>query len=112
MYGDNLEVYRMKAELCKAFSDPKRLMIVDILSRGEATVNNVSKTAGLQQAVVSRNLAILRNRGVVKTRRQGTRIHYSLTDEKIVQACNLVHDIMLGQIEAQKNLTEGLTARE
>ena len=112
MYSDKYEIYQLKAELCKAFSDPKRLMIIDILRHGESTVNEVSKAAGLQQAVVSRNLAILRHSGVVKTRHHGTKIYYRLTDEKIIQACDLVHNILLGQIESQKNLSEELTTRK
>jgi DNA-binding transcriptional ArsR family regulator len=109
---ENFEMYRMKAELCKAFSDPKRLMIVNVLGQGEITVNELSEIVGLQQPVVSRNLAILRHYGVVKTRREGTRIHYSLTDDKIIQACNLVHEILLGQMEGQKNKAEEMTTEE
>jgi DNA-binding transcriptional ArsR family regulator len=105
----DLEMYRMKAELCKAFSDAKRLMLVNVLGEGEITVNTLSEMVGLQQPVVSRNLAILRHYGVVKTRREGTRIYYSLTDEKIIEACNLVHEILMRQMEGQKNKAEEMT---
>lgn len=108
---DKPELYRLKAELCRAFADSRRLMIIDILRSGEITVNEISQMVKLQQAVVSRNLAILRHCGVVKRRREGTKIYYSLTDSRIVQACELVHDILLAQIENRINQAEGLTSR-
>lgn len=112
MSQEKLELYKLKAELCKTFSDPKRLMLIDTLRRGEATVNDLTEAVGFQQAVVSRNLAILRHRGIVKTRREGTRIYYSLTDTKIGEACDLVHKVLLEQMENRKRLAERLTTEE
>lgn len=111
MYQENFELYKLKAELCKTFSDPKRLMLIDILRRGEATVSDLVEAVGIQQAVVSRNLAVLRHRGIVKTRRQGARIYYSLTDAKIGEACDMVHKVLLDQMESRKHLAERLTAK-
>lgn len=111
MAEDKFEVYCMKAELCKAFSDPKRLMLVDMLRNGEATVNELTNQAGLPQAVVSRSLAVLRHYGVVQARRDGNRIYYSLTDNKIIEACDLVHDILLRRIRSQNELADKLALR-
>jgi len=102
----NPEIYRLKARLCKTFSDPKRLIIIDILRGGEKAVGEIVDELNIPQAVVSRHLAILRDRGVVKTRRQSTNIYYSLTDPKIGDACSLVHDILLNQMEKNKELAD------
>ena len=95
----DLKLYQLKAELCKTFSDPRRLIIINELRHGERTVSELVQLLEAPQAVVSRHLAILRDRGVVNFRRAGTRIYYRLTDSKIIEACDLVHDILLNQIE-------------
>lgn len=104
----NIELYRRKAELCKTFSDPKRLMIISELREGEKSVNELVATLQVPQAVVSRHLAILRNRGVVVTRREGVNIYYRLTDTKIIEACDIVHEILLDQVARTREIVEKL----
>ena len=106
----NLELYSLKAELCKTFADPKRLIIIDELRNGERTVGHLAQVLEIPQAVVSRHLAILRDRGVVKPRREGTNVYYSLSDPKIGEACDLVHQILLYQMKKNKELAERLIA--
>ncbi len=108
MINYNMELYKLKAELCRTFSDPKRLIIISELRNGEKAVGDLASTLQMSQAVVSRQLAILRDRGVVIPRREGTSVYYSLTDSKIGEACDLVHEILLNQIEKNRELTEKL----
>jgi ArsR family transcriptional regulator len=106
----NLELYSLKAELCKTFADPKRLIIIDELRQGETTVGELARLLEFPQAVVSRHLAILRDKGVVQYRREGTSVYYSLSDPKIGDACDMVHQILLDQIEKNRELAERLVA--
>lgn len=110
MSEHNLELYKLKAELCKTFSDPKRLIIISELRSGEKSVSDLSRVLEINQAVVSRQLAILREKGVVTPRREGTNVYYSLTDPKIGEACDLVHKVLLNQIEKNRELSERLVA--
>jgi DNA-binding transcriptional ArsR family regulator len=105
----NLELFRLKSELCKTFSDPKRLMIISELRDGEKSVGSLVDALGVPQAVVSRNLAILRHRGIVRTRREGVNIFYSLSDAKIAEACDLVHQILLDQVAKNREDADKLT---
>jgi len=104
----NMELYRLKAELCKTFSDPTRLIIINELRSGEKVVGRLVEIIGIPQPVVSRHLAILRERGVVSSRREGTSNYYSLTEPKIGEACDIVHNILLNQIAKNKELAERL----
>ena len=104
----NLELYKLRAELCKTFSDPRRLIIIDALRGGEKSVGELVQILEVPQAAVSRHLAILRDKGVVTTRREGTTIYYRLIDSKIGEACDLVHEILLNQIEKNRELAERL----
>jgi ArsR family transcriptional regulator, virulence genes transcriptional regulator len=104
----NMELYKLKAELCKTFADPTRLIIINELRKGETVVGHLQETLGIPQPVVSRHLALLRERGIVKARREGTSMFYSLTDNKIGDACDLVHNILLNRIAKNKDLAERL----
>jgi ArsR family transcriptional regulator len=106
----NLELYALKAELCKTFADAKRLIIINELRQGETTVGDLARLLEFPQAVVSRHLAILRDKGVVQYRREGTSVYYSLSDPKIGDACDMVHQILLDQIEKNRELAERLVA--
>ena len=106
----NAELYKLKAELCKTFAEPKRLIIINELREGETTVNELARVLELPQAVVSRQLAILRDKGVVQNRREGTSVYYSLSDQKIGEACDMMHNILLNQIEKNKQLAERLVS--
>jgi len=104
----NYELFKIKAELCKTFSDPKRLIIIDELRSGEKSVSDLVRIVEAPQAVVSRHLAILRDRGVVTSRRDGTNIFYNLADPKIGDACDLVHQVLINRMEKSKELADEL----
>jgi ArsR family transcriptional regulator len=108
MKENSLELYKLKARLCKTFSDPKRLVILDSLRHGEKSVGELVQMLDISQAVVSRQLAILRDRGIVTPRRDGTTVYYSLADLRICDACDVVHEILLSQIEKNKEMAERL----
>jgi DNA-binding transcriptional ArsR family regulator len=105
----NPELYRQKAELCKTFSDPTRLMIISELRAGEKSVGEMVDVLRSPQAVISRHLAVLRHRGVVRARREGVSRYYSLTNPKIVNACDLVQEILLEQASSNKEMADKLT---
>lgn len=90
------ELYRLQAEFCKGMAHPKRIRILRTLKAGEKTVNELSKVTGIPQANVSQHLAILRQFGLLQTRRDGTNIYYSISDHRIVEACELVR-ICIGE---------------
>ena len=104
----NAELYKLKAELCKTFADPKRLMIISELREGEESVGELADNINAPQAVVSRHLAILRQKGVVQTRRDGVSIYYKLTDFKILAACDIVQEVLMAQVSRNRELAEKL----
>ncbi|WP_250941987.1 ArsR/SmtB family transcription factor [Allorhizobium sonneratiae] len=70
------------AFLLKATSHEHRLMILCILLNGEQTVGELETFLGLQQAIVSQQLARLRMDNLVESRRSGRKIYYSIADGK------------------------------
>jgi DNA-binding transcriptional ArsR family regulator len=66
------------AETLKAIAHPVRLQIVNILMKGESSVGDLVKTLGTKQSLTSQQLSILKSRGVLKSRRNGNVVFYSL----------------------------------
>ena len=77
----------------KALGHEGRLMILCHLCSGEKTVTELENLLSSRQASVSQQLARLRLEGLVKYRRQGKTIYYTLGDTKARQAIELVHNL-------------------
>src|SRR3989304_2476114 len=100
------QVSQLDAELCRTLGSAARIEILKALSDGEKTVNELSKTLGLRQANVSQHLAILRQRRVVVTRKEGTNIYYKVANPKIIQACELMRQVLIEQLQETEQLTK------
>lgn len=102
------DVFKIQAEVCKALSNPKRLEIIYALKGGELTVGEIVARVGLPKANVSQHLGVLRSACVLKSRRQGTSVHYRIANSKIVKACALMREVLIEELEAGKKMLKGL----
>lgn len=84
---------RKASELLKALSHETRLLILCILADGEKTVGEIEAILGLQQAVVSQQLARLRLEHLVETRRAGRLIHYRIGSSDVAAVISSLHDM-------------------
>jgi DNA-binding transcriptional ArsR family regulator len=100
------KIFEMHAEICKVFTNPKRLEIISLLRDGEKTVNELTELAGVPQANVSQHLTILRQNNVVTTRRNGANIYYKIANPKILQACDLMREVLLEQLKENETLVK------
>ncbi|GBC69531.1 putative HTH-type transcriptional regulator [archaeon HR01] len=96
--------YEELAEFCKGQANPKRLKILHLLSDGEKTVGEISRMLGIPQANISQHLGYMRRAGVVKARRVGSTVYYSVADSRISEACGLISQVVADRI--------GITVRE
>ena len=74
----------------KALSDASRLQILQSLFNGERSVQELCETTGMSQANVSKHLSVLAEQGIVKKRRQGLFVYYSIGDNSIYELCDIV----------------------
>lgn len=88
------ELNQLHAGVCKGLADPKRLLIINVLRDGEMSVGEICEELELPQANVSQHLAIMRERGLVNARKDGQFVFYSLTTMKIVEAVDLLRQVM------------------
>jgi ArsR family transcriptional regulator len=97
-------VYELHAEVCRILGSANRIKILEALQDKEKSVGEISEALGLRQANVSQHLAVMRSKGVLKTRKVGTTIYYSVSNPKIVQACDLMRQVLLEQLKENENL--------
>ncbi len=102
------QLFEHQAGICKTLADPKRLMILHELRDSEKSVGQLVSGLDLPQANVSQHLAIMRERGIVITRREGTTIYYSLANPKIGQACDLVQEVLADQLARNQALAKSI----
>ena len=98
------KLFDLHAEICKVFANPKRLEILNAIREKELTVSELVEALGVRKANVSQHLAVLRQKGVVHTRRDGLNICYSISDPKIIEACDLMRKVLLKQLREGERL--------
>jgi ArsR family transcriptional regulator, virulence genes transcriptional regulator len=103
--NERFQIYQLHAEFCKTLSDANRLLIISELSRNELPVHELTDRLGLQQSNVSKHLSYMREHGLVKSRREGSSIYYSLTDPRIYEAINLLRAVQSDILELRRKLS-------
>jgi len=74
------QLQTFKAQFFRALAHPVRIKILEILVRGGRTVQELQEALGLEQPIVSQQLAILRNQNIVKGQKKGLSVRYALRD--------------------------------
>jgi ArsR family transcriptional regulator len=98
------EICVMEAELCSAFSDSTRILILYALDERPRSVGDLAAELNSPQPTVSRHLKVLRERGLVASDRQGTTVFYRLTDRRLLQALDLLRAVMRDRLVHRANL--------
>jgi ArsR family transcriptional regulator len=102
----DMTIYELQAEISKTLAHPIRLAILHQLKAGEKTVNELTETIGASQSNVSQHLAIMRQRQIVKTRKDGASIFYRVSSPKISQACDMVREVLLEQLNQREEIAK------
>jgi ArsR family transcriptional regulator len=102
------EVSRLHADICSALADPNRILLIYALAEHPRSVNDLSEEVGLSQPATSRNLKVLRERSLVYTDRQGTTLIYHLTDNRLVEALNMLRSVLRDRLAYRANLMESV----
>lgn len=98
------QIYKLHAGICHTLANSKRLEIIDKLRTRELSVTELTDALEISQANLSQHLALMRQRGIVTTRREGSNVFYNLSNPKIIQACDLMRQVLLEQLEAGAEL--------
>ena len=100
------EANLLHSECCQAIADPKRIRIVYALHERERNVSELAETLDLPQSTVSRHLKQLLNRGMVESRRDGPSVIYSLTDGRLIQALDIMRQVLADSLRRRAQLVK------
>jgi ArsR family transcriptional regulator len=106
---------RFKAEFFKALAHPARIQILESLRTGELSVTELQERLVLEPSSVSQQLAVLRNKNIVESRKAGTSVYYSVRDPAVFELLDVTRKIFNNhlidtlaileqlEVESQKN---------
>jgi len=94
----------LHANLCQAIADPTRISILYALDKKPCHVNELADQLTLPQATISRHLKVLREQGVVHTRREGSFVIYTLGYQRIIKALDIMRSIKLDIIQNEHDI--------
>jgi ArsR family transcriptional regulator len=98
------ELTELTVTLCRALNDPKRLLILHALAVGPASVTSLAEMAEASVANVSQHLAVLRERGLVDSERDGLNVIYSLRYPELIDAVAQLRGILRTEIERRSRM--------
>jgi DNA-binding transcriptional ArsR family regulator len=87
-------------------ASPKRIEILNALREGEKTVSELVEILDVPKANVSQHLAVMRHKGILKSRRKGINIYYSVSNRKVIEACILMKEVLMEQMKEKGRLAE------
>jgi DNA-binding transcriptional ArsR family regulator len=102
----NRRILELHASICGTLAHAKRLEILNLLRSGELSVGQLAGQMGVSVANASQHLAMLRDKRVVVTRREGVNVYYQIGNAKIVQACDLMREVLFEQLAHSGELAE------
>ena len=105
------KIFEMHAGVCKSMASPTRLKIMNLLREGEKSVEELKKQLELPKANLSQHLGILRQRGIVSSRRAGLNIYYKVTNPKMIKACDILREVLFELMQESEKLARGMTRK-
>ena len=100
-------IYSYHAEMCKVFSHPKRLELINILRDKEMSVGELSERLVLTLGNLSQHLAMMRGRHILTSRKEGNVVYYRITNPRLLEAFDLFREILFDQIRQDAALIQG-----
>jgi DNA-binding transcriptional ArsR family regulator len=98
--SDMRSLFEMHAEMCQALANRHRLAIMHTLKDGEKCVGDLAAELGISVHNVSQHLRILKQRLLVRSRKEGQTVYYSVTNPKFVEACALIREALIEEHRA------------
>lgn len=99
------EIFLLHEQVCDALGNPHRLLILYTLREQPRYVTDIAAELNIPQSSVSRHLKVLRDRGLVITRREGPAVFYALTDIRVITALELLREMLYDRLHQQAQIT-------
>lgn len=102
----NKKIFELHAEVCKALGHSLRIEVIDLLQDKELCFTDILDVTGGLKSNLSQHLSVMTKKGILKSRRDGQCIYFSLSSKKVAQACRLMREVLMDSLKTQKDLLE------
>lgn len=106
--GSSPELQVFKAEFFKALAHPVRIRLLEVLRRGERSVQELQAALDLDQSTVSQQLAVLRAKHVVVARKEGTTVRYAVRDPRVGALLDVAREVFNAQLTGSHTMLKAL----
>ena len=96
------EIYEREATLCKAFANPTRLQLIDLLEESDCWASELQQALEISKANLSQHLSILKASGIVQARRNGKQLHCRLGMPEVKKATALLRTMLKSQMRENR----------
>ena len=101
------QIYVYHAEMCKVFSHPKRLELINTLRDGEISAGELGGRLGLSKANLSQHLSMMRERRILVSRKEGNMVYYRIANPRLLEAFDMLRELLFDQIRQDAALIGG-----
>lgn len=105
-------IYQVKADFFKTLAHPARIRVLELLRDGERSVGELIPEVGLEASHLSQQLGILRRANILKARKDGSTVLYSVTDNRIFELLEVAKAILTGSLAESGQLLAELETLE
>ena len=105
-------IYQVKADFFKTLAHPARIRVLELLRAGERSVGELIPEVGLEASHLSQQLGILRRANILKARKDGSTVLYSVTDNRIFKLLEVAKAILTGSLAESGQLLAELETLE
>jgi ArsR family transcriptional regulator len=97
-------IYELQSGVCRALANPARIEIIAILNNGELNFGDILKKLEISKSNLSQHLSLMVANGLLAQRKEGTNSYFRLSSEKVAHACQIMHDLLLENLNNKINL--------
>lgn len=101
-------IYQVKAEFFKTLGHPARIRVLEVLREGERPVNELIPEVGIEPSHLSQQLAVLRRANLVRSRKVGSSVLYSVSEPRVFQLLEVAKSILTSSLTETRELLEEL----
>lgn len=100
------KIFELHADVCKALGHPLRIEVIDLLQNKELCFTDILEITGGLKSNLSQHLSVMTKKGILKTRREGQCIYFSLSSKKVAQACRLMREVLIESLKRNQEILE------
>ncbi|MBI5057538.1 MAG: winged helix-turn-helix transcriptional regulator [Nitrospirae bacterium] len=105
------KLFEIHADICKTLGNAKRIEILSVLENKELSVGEIADRLGISTSNVSQHLAVMKQKGILTSRRDKNNIFYRVSNEKVITACGLMREVLLDKFQEGHKMVRRLAKK-